>query len=448
MPRPYLDHLRKIEPKYLLGLGSLVVVFALVNLTALTIAIKYDGRTFPGLRVAGQLVGGLSEEQLIERLNQRGQAWADSNLVISASGKQVQTKAGTIATVDAQKTAAEAMDVGRQGNVVDIWKDRARALLRQKDLPMEVEVNKAQLDKLIAQVKGEAELEAADAKIEVKDGQAVVNAERTGKKVDSEQLRRAVLGDVAKLSDQPIEVAVTEVKPKVTTADLSVAKSETDNALKSPVTMKWNGKSWAIDAGKIATLLSYSTADAVLATAQVGDSQISVGKIRKLNSGSEPTGNLEPHLHYDSSRLGAILGPIVNAINQPATNPKLAFVNGQLQVAAGSGEGREVDEELLAARVMAAFNGQGPRTVDIPVKVSTSGIDIAHLESLGIKELLGKGQRFYTGSIPGRNTNIAVAAGGGGGGGGGAGGGFFVVLQKAGGGSAGCCLVGYLFIWV
>ena len=85
-------------------------------------------------------------------------------------------------------------------------------------------------------------------------------------------------------------------------------------------------------------------------------------------------------------------------------------MNGQLQVAAGSGEGREVDEELLAARVMAAFNGQGPRTVDIPVKVSMSGIDIAHLESLGIKELLGKGQSFYTGSIPGRNTNIAVAA--------------------------------------
>src|SRR5437588_11289287 len=130
MPRPYLDHLRKIEPKYLLGLGSLVAVFALVNLTALTIAIKYDGHTFPGLRVAGQLVGGLSEEQLIERLNQRGQAWADNNVVISASGKQVQTKAGTIATVYAQKTATGAMIASRQGKAVDFEKSRLRALLR------------------------------------------------------------------------------------------------------------------------------------------------------------------------------------------------------------------------------------------------------------------------------------------------------------------------------
>jgi vancomycin resistance protein YoaR len=413
MPKRVITNLNligRIEAKYLVMLGVLVAVLALVNITALTIAIKYEGRTFPGLMLAGQMVGGLTREQLIEKLNQRGKKLADSNLTIIAGGDLIEVKIGNIAKVDAEKSSDEAINVGRRGSVIDVWRDRIKALLRQEDVPAVVALDKEQLSLLIGEVRNKADVPVSEAKIEIKGGKAIITPERVGEKANEQNFTNKLASDLARFDVSKITVVMSEITPKIVSADLTTAKEETDNALKSPVILNWNDKSWIIDGSKIANLLSFSATDQALARAQIGDSSLTVGRVRKLSTGKEPTGNLELHLSYDSGKLGSILDPIVNSINQPATDPRLAFVDGKLQVATGSGEGRQVDSELLATKVMASLNGQGPKTIGIPVKVSQSGIDIAHLESLGIKELIGKGQSFYSGSIPGRNKNIAVAA--------------------------------------
>jgi vancomycin resistance protein YoaR len=410
MPKELTNLALNINLKHLTVLGGLVGVLVLVNLIALTLSIKYDGETYPGLMVTGRLLGGLSEAQATQRVAVLEKDFLARKLVITAQGTQIELNLSSLVTYDPKKTALKALAFGRTGDVFEVWKDRTKALSRQEDMTVAYTLNETQLTSVLSDVTNRIGSNGSDARIEINNGHAEIIPEKTGVKVDGSKLREELMSRIAKLSNAPISISTTIVKPEITSSDLQTAKGETDNALKSPVTLVWEGKTWTIGPDQVFNLLNYSAPDQETVTAQVGINSLGVGRIRKLTAGNEPTGNLEPRLSYDSGKLGVILGSIVNSINQPATDPKLAFVDGKLQVAAGSGEGRLVDEKLLSTKVMAALSGQGPKTVDIPIQISQSGIDIAHLESLGIRELLGKGQSFYSGSIPGRNKNIAVAS--------------------------------------
>lgn len=400
----------KVTGTHLAILGALVATLVIVNVAALTISIKYGGRTFPGLKIAGQLSGGLSSEQLAGELQTRQDQFFQNKLTIEADGKAITIDPANLVIYEPQQTAEQALAVGRQGGIGRVWGERVGALTGNKDLKISYRLNEGKLNKVLGDLVNRIVVQAEDARIVVQDGKVQIEPGKEGVSVDIDQLRQAILENLGQMNSEPINLSVTKTQPKVTAQDLEAAKKETEAATASPVELTWSGRTWTIDATNIASLISYSTDEETLASAQVGGEKINVGRITKLTSGSNPTGNLQPHVHLDFSKLSVIIDPIVDEINKPATDPKLVFVDGKLQVAQGSGEGREVDAELLASKVTAALRDEGPKSIEIPVKVTQPGIDIAHLESLGIKELIGKGQSYYAGSIPGRNTNIAVAA--------------------------------------
>jgi vancomycin resistance protein YoaR len=107
--------------------------------------------------------------------------------------------------------------------------------------------------------------------------------------------------------------------------------------------------------------------------------------------------------------LSSLTNSIVDTLKQDVVDAVIVERNG-VQHFTRSTDGQQVDPNKLLAAIDAAFNA-GSHQVDVPIDVvkpttSTEGV----YTQLGITELLATGTSDYSGSEPGRVTNIKVAA--------------------------------------
>lgn len=122
---------------------------------------------------------------------------------------------------------------------------------------------------------------------------------------------------------------------------------------------------------------------------------------------------IDPVLSYDHDLVNQTINTIANSIDIPVVEPKFR-VDGQRVIAFGQGvSGRTVDRSLLTNRLLAAvFSQDAEPVVEIPVTIQEPQRtpEQKSAESMGIKQLLGRGVSTYRGSIPSRKHNVALTA--------------------------------------
>lgn len=122
---------------------------------------------------------------------------------------------------------------------------------------------------------------------------------------------------------------------------------------------------------------------------------------------------LDPALAYDDSSLDEFVSLVASQIDLSTIQPKFRLANGRVTEFNQGVPGRKVDTKLLTDQILSTIFSDSPRlTVDIPVSIQNPSRPVGETtaESLGIKNLLGKGISTYKGSIPGRKSNIALTA--------------------------------------
>jgi len=96
---------------------------------------KGDERVIPGVRLAGQEIGGLDAAELPAVAEAAASAGLDRKLVLSAPGVEVVTTARELGAVPSPEAAmAAALQVGRSGDVLTDLRARARAQRGELDL--------------------------------------------------------------------------------------------------------------------------------------------------------------------------------------------------------------------------------------------------------------------------------------------------------------------------
>ena len=123
--------------------------------------------------------------------------------------------------------------------------------------------------------------------------------------------------------------------------------------------------------------------------------------------------SVDPVINYDSGLLEGFISSTAEKINKPVIEPKFKLQNGKVIEFQPGSSGKQVDENLLKARILTAvFGGEDSLSVEIPVSILEPSVPRGEMtaESLGIKSLLGRGISTYKGSIPGRKYNVALTA--------------------------------------
>lgn len=169
------------------------------------------------------------------------------------------------------------------------------------------------------------------------------------------------------------------VQPKVTTEHIIKAKQALEALTSSPIKLVFENQNRLIDTKQLLALLDLETGQNLLDKDKA--------YIYLKNIAAEIDQNVQEGLFEFN----------------PATKRVIAFKPSQ--------EGRKLDTNTAYQLIADALISQTqPQTITLPVDIIKPKIETSDVNSLGIKELIGRGISNFAGSIPNRSYNIGLTA--------------------------------------
>lgn len=194
----------------------LLIVCAVV--VALVVADYWTnyGKIYQGVEVGDVALGGMTAQEAQQTLEERTGGLDE----IELTGPEEFTLSADELSVDfdAQRTAEQAYDVGREGGILKRIYDRAEATWGTVDVPFMVDYERERLRDGLSGVFSALTIEPIEAGFEVDGSEVLVTESRIGQRVDEERL----LSDIeAGLSEgqREYEVAVETEEPELTTEE-------------------------------------------------------------------------------------------------------------------------------------------------------------------------------------------------------------------------------------
>jgi len=209
------------------------------------------------------------------------------------------------------------------------------------------------------------------ARIQIKEG---VN----GQALDKTTIENLVTGYLLTGEFKPkLPIKVTE--PKITTNQMVRAKQTLEAVIQEPVKLVFGENSWVLDVKQLLTLLD---------TTKGGD------------------------LILDQDQTLAFLGKIAQEIDREVQEGLFEFNPNTKRVTAfkPSQEGQKLDVNKTFFLINDALASASTKTITLPVEIVKPKIATSDVNSLGIKELLGRGISNFAGSIANRIYNIGLTA--------------------------------------
>lgn len=126
--------------------------------------------------------------------------------------------------------------------------------------------------------------------------------------------------------------------------------------------------------------------------------------------------SLQPSYRYSEEKLIDILTPFTKDVNKDPVDALFTFQNGRVTAFKPSEEGRMIDVDAVKKNLISQFEkilSRGkPQKITIPITIKTllPKITTDKANTLGVKELIGKGSSRFYHSIPSRIFNINLAA--------------------------------------
>lgn len=170
------------------------------------------------------------------------------------------------------------------------------------------------------------------------------------------------------------------IHPKITTEHVQKAKVALEQTLKESIKLKFAGNIFVLDTKQLLALLD-------------------------LTSGSD--------LLLDKEKTYVYLQKIASEIDQQVQEGLFEFDPQTKRVSTfkPSREGRKLDVDFSYRLLTQTLEkGTTPRNINLPVTIIKPKIHTSDVNSLGIKELIGRGVSHFAGSIPNRIYNIDLTA--------------------------------------
>lgn len=360
-------------------LFSLVVVIALN-----AYLFSFNHKIYPGVKVASISLSGLTPEASYLLLEQASQGL--NTLTLDNGQKIPLTDLGI--EYDLKATVDEAYLRGREDNPLLSLRNNFLNLTTGVDLPVVLKVDQIKLDQALKTLAKSIDQPATDASITLNKGVIAVSSSHEGMVLDQTWVKNQILESLRHLQKNNIVLIKRKVEPKVTEAQAQKAKTETEQILSAPVKVKFNDKTWVIQNDQALKLLSFEATSS--ATPQ----------------GSSP---YELKVSISSEGIASFVSNLAKEINQPGTDARIEYTNGQITSLVPEQEGRQVDLIEARRRIEVALRSNN-KLVDLPVSVTKPAVTLAVINNLGIRDLLGSGKSRFAGSGADRIYNLSLSS--------------------------------------
>ncbi|MCL5410211.1 MAG: VanW family protein [Patescibacteria group bacterium] len=396
----------------ILLISSLLFLILLIFLYTLGLAY-YHGQIYPGVKVAGQNLGGQTPNQAISLLDQQFTNRVNQPLELNyhTSSNSFSIKINTYEASpswDLSSQVDQAFQIGRTGNYFLDLIETFKALEGQYNFqPNIIFANQQKLIDQLTTINQAIKTDPVDAIIKFDQDQMQIIPSQTGSELDQPLLLQQISNYLTLQQTTPETLPTKIAQPNISTAKAESYRQILTEVKDKPIKLHYQNSTWTIDQPTLYSLLDLSGKPPVLATITIG-SQIFT--IEQANTGNNTLNNQTTSL--DKSKLATYLQKVSTQINQPAKDAKFTYdpATGRATEFQAAQEGHQLDIDQTANLIMQALTTGENSNINLPVKVSPPKVTTASVNDLGIKDLLGEGVSNFAGSITNRIYNLTLAA--------------------------------------
>jgi len=346
----------------------------------------FIGRIYPGVKVLNLDLSGLSLSEAKLILEKEFSGYRGYDLSLTFGEKRWELSAGEAgAIIDAEETARLAYSVGREGPFLERLKAQAKALIRGITLRPVVKIDRGRTLTILNRIATELNRSSRDGSLKLGPDLSVLEiTPQDGLEVDLEGTLRRIEEKIASMQPGEVEVDVKVLPASV--ADTSSARAKAEEALRSPLILRFQDRSFGVEPATIASWL----------------------KFRQVPTSDSRT---RIEIDVDEEAVEAFLQKLAAIINREPRDARFDFdpTTGKLIPIVYSQEGYSLKIEEATEAIRKALI-QGQKELELPVEIIKPAVATEDAPKLGIKELVAVGTTVFKGSSPGRVQNIKVAS--------------------------------------
>jgi vancomycin resistance protein YoaR len=359
--------------KYIVYLG--IIFIGVIFLGNFYLNLVYKNKILPNTFISGINVGGLTEDQALERV--KILAPINKTIVLSTDLKDYIFNSNYFKfEYDVEETIREAYLLGRSNYFVYNLRDKFLAIFSNRTLDFVYQYDNSLIDLEISRIVGEEKVSGNDAYFVLKSGNLELVPEKPGISVDYPKLIELLQSKLSGDQNVYVKIPYKIRNPEITSMDLLSIKSDINSKFLGSFVLNFYEKSRVLSSKEVFELI----------------------KVRKNRDG----------LYYDLNeelvkKLTFELRTIVD--NKP--RGQVTQVDGDKVIEFTINEDGSVLDEAKFRRDFRAQLFAGEKKLNLPsIKIGNN----FSKESYGINHLLAEGRSKFLGSINSRVHNLNLAA--------------------------------------
>lgn len=404
---------QKVKPRYTIylfigisaAIFSFFAIFILYN-------FYFSNKVFPNIYLGNNNLGGLTVNEAFGQTNIEYDSFLGSKLDFIVNDAIISTNIEEWGlTLNTEETTRNLYQAGRSGNVIRDSYFRLRTLIAHSAVEPVYRIDSFKFAAKLDQTFAKHSKEALDATLVFANGAAQVSEEADGLSVDESKLIEDFKIDISDLESNPISVAFVHESPKVNSANLLRLQEKINVLTNQEILLNFGPDNWILSNAKLFDMFKFYPVgyeDNNLVNLDIGNHKLYV-----LSLKSEPSEPLTLSIHLDDQKLNSYVSGISEVIDKPAIDATLKFENGKVSQFTPAQDGQILNRKLLSRKlgeVLSVDSEVYDKQISIvlPVVITRAKIANEEINSLGIRELVGKGVSYYAHSIPNRIWNVGL----------------------------------------
>ena len=395
-----------------LGLKKVFLLTLFLIVSYFAYSLFYYGKVLPNVYFGNLNLGGKSSEQVESLVSKSVENYQSQILVFNLDGQTSRISVADLGiSFDSTKIAGDAVSFGRSGRAGEDLLWRFSAPFKRHQIAPSYHVDFAKLEASTNKNFSGYESEAVNARIVIDESKPRIADEIIGKLIDKSKLEADLRSHIDNLSGGEIKVVLASDVPLIKKDQVQKAFERVKSLDNSQILLVWGNDSWNLSGQSLLDILKFSPAG------YSGDYLAGINlnaPVLVLNI--DWNDNSPPLLDVGLSdnKINDFVSGIASAVDRSTVDATLKFENGKVTQFTPAQDGQRVNRDLVKQIILdrVSLNGStnSQTSINLPVYVEHAKIANEQINSLGIKELIGKGVSYFAGSIANRIYNVGLGA--------------------------------------
>ncbi len=364
----------------------LTSLFTLLLLFFIVYHLAYLKKIYPGVSIAYQPVGNktISEASIVLN-NYLAEKKPAKLYFFSETEQEWEANLEELNFFyDVGLSVEKAYQIGRSTQPLKDLQVKTKSWFKATNIGLEYSLDQNLLESKVATIAGQIFIPAIEPTIKIVEATPAGQTSRisieqgkNGQELDKRKLMALINQQIAQVDFQSINLPVIHISPILTEEQIENTRFRAEKFLNKKLLLKTKENSWQLEEKELIELLSFSNG-------------------------------------FNQDKIADWAKNLASVVNRLPQNATFRFSEGKVIEFKPAQEGKKLEEkktiDFIAQALAQLEEEESQVNINLPVITSQPAIKTADVNSLGIKELVGKGTSYFRGSITSRIHNIKLAS--------------------------------------